>query len=166
MAKMELDCLGNYFIIKFDKQDLSRKEHGSSNWETQRRRVAEAHKRMRNKKLDFKHKLGAFHTQEYDAVFVEDLNVKSILESDRNNRNTHEVGWREFVTIIHYHGKTRGCNVVEVAPDGTTKECASCGVSTDKPLWVRKHSFPACGFETDCDYNAALNVWERGTGKL
>ncbi|WP_394295295.1 zinc ribbon domain-containing protein [Natrialba taiwanensis] len=35
---------------------------------------------------------------------------------------------------------------VAVDPAGTTKECAACGVETDKPLWVREHSCPSCGF--------------------
>jgi transposase len=43
-------------------------------------------------------------------------------------------------------------------PAGTTKECASCGVETDKPLWVREHSCPACGFEADRDANAVVRL--------
>jgi putative transposase len=152
--------------LEREQRSLSRKEHGSRNWEQQRRTVAAVHKRMRTKKLDFKHKLAAFYTREYDAVFVEDLDVRSMLEGDRNGRNTHEVGWQDFITILEHHGRKRGCHVVEVAPEGTTKECAACGVSTAKPLWVREHSCPSCGFETDRDYNAALNVWERGLSKL
>ena len=121
---------------------------------------------MRNKKADFKHKVAAFYTSEYDAVFVEDLNVKSMLEGERNSRNTAEVGWRDFITILKHHGHKRGCHVVEVDSEDTTKECSQCDVKTDKPLWVREHSCPSCGFETDRDYNAALNVWERGLAKL
>ena len=34
------------------------------------------------------------------------------------------------------------------------------------PLWVREHSYPTCGFETDRDWNAALNVLSRGLEKL
>ena len=152
--------------LEREQRNLSRKEHNSNNWEKQRRKVAELHKRMRQKKLDFKHKVAAFYTREYDAVFVENLNVKGMLESDRNGRNTAEVGWRDFITILKHHGRKRGCHVVEVAPEETTKECSQCGVKTDKPLWVREHSCPSCGFETDRDYNAALNVWERGLKKL
>ena len=152
--------------LEREQRTLSRKEHGSNNWEKQRQTVAELHKRMRNKKLDFKHKVAAFYTREYDAVFVENLNVKGLLEGDRNGRNTHEVGWRDFITILKHHGRKRGCHVVEVAPANTTKECNECGVKTDKPLWVREHSCPSCGFETDRDYNAALNVWERGVETL
>ncbi len=49
-----------------------------------------------------------------------------------------------------------------VEPEGTTKECAACGVSTDKPLWVREHSCPSCGFTADQDWNAAWNILSRG----
>jgi len=152
--------------LEREQRDLSRKKHGSNNWETQRRKVAEVHKRMRDKKADFKHKLAAFYTSEYDAVFIEDLNVKSMLEGERNGRNTAEVGWRDFITILKHHGRKRGCHIVEVDPEDTTKACSQCGVKTEKLLWVREHSCPSCGFETDRDYNAALNVWERGLKKL
>jgi putative transposase len=152
--------------LEREQRNLSRKEHGSNNWENQRQTVAEVHKRMRNKKSDFKHKIAAFYTREYDAVFVEDLNVKSMLEGCGNGRNTAEVGWRDFITILKHHGSKRGCHIVEVDPEDTTKECNQCGVKTEKPLWVREHSCPSCGFTIDRDYNAALNVWERGVQKL
>jgi len=161
-----LDLSDDRERLEREQRNLSRKDHGSTNWEQQRRRVAEVHKRMHNKKRDFKHKLAAFYTSEYDAVFVEGLNVKPMLEGERNGRNTHEVGWRDFITILKHHGKKRGCHVVEVDPADTTKACNKCGVKTEKPLWVREHSCPSCGFETDRDYNAALNVWERGLDDL
>jgi len=34
--------------------------------------------------------------------------------------------------------KREGTHFVAVNPSGTTKGCASYGVSTDKPLWVRE----------------------------
>lgn len=152
--------------LEREQRNLSRKERGSNNWEDQRRKVAEIHDRMSNKKHDFKHKLAHFYTTEYDAVFVEDLNVKSMLEGPRNSRNTAEVGWRDFIGVLEHHGRKNGCYVVEVDPQGTTKECNECGVETGKPLWVREHSCPSCGFVTDRDFNAALNVFERGCRKL
>ncbi len=152
--------------LEREQRSLSRKQYESRNWEKQRRRVAAVHARMSNKKRDYKHKLAHFYTTEYDAVFVEDLNVKSMLESDGNARNKAEVGWRDFITVLTHHGRKNGCHVVEVEPRGTTKECAKCGVETEKPLWVREHSCPSCGFEVDRDWNAALNVKSRGLDKL
>lgn len=148
--------------IEREQRSLSRKEYQSKNWGKQRRRVAEVHARMSNKKRDYKHKLAHFYTTEYDAVFVEDLNVKGMLESSENARNKAEVGWRNLITIFKHHGKKNGCHVVTVRPEKTTLECASCGTSVYKPLWVREHSCPSCGFELDRDWNASLNVLSRG----
>ena len=161
-----LDLSDERTRLEREQRSLSRKEYESNNWERQRLRIAEIHARMSNKKRDYKHKLAHFYTTQYDAVFVENLNVKGILESPQNARNKAEVGWRDFITILEHHGKKNGCHVVQVDPSGTTKKCASCGVETQKPLWVREHSCPSCGFETDRDWNAALNVLCRGVEEL
>ncbi len=152
--------------LEREQRSLSRKQYESNNWETQRRRVATVHARMSNKKRDYKHKLAHYYTTEYEAVFVEDLNVKSMLEASGNARNKAEVGWRNFSTILKHHGRKNECHVIEVEPSGTTKECASCGVETEKPLWVREHSCPSCGFELERDWNAALNIQSRGLENL
>jgi putative transposase len=59
-----------------------------------------------------------------------------------------------------------GTHVVQVEAAGTTKECASCGVETAKPIWIREHSCPSCGFECDRDGNAAMNILQRGFAEL
>ncbi|MFB6139080.1 MAG: RNA-guided endonuclease InsQ/TnpB family protein, partial [Halosimplex sp.] len=146
-----LDLSAERARLEREQRSLSRKEYESNNWEKQRQRVAKVHMDMRNKKRDYKHKLAHAYTTEYDAVFVEDLDVKSMLEGDGNARNKAEVGWRDFISILKHHGRKHGCHVVEVKPEGTTKECASCGVETEKPLWMREHSCPSCGFELDRD---------------
>ncbi len=89
-----------------------------------------------------------------------------MLESSRNSQNTASAAWDTFTTMLEYKCKVESTHFVEVDPAGTTKECASCGVSADKPLWVREHSCPACGFEMDRDANAALNILSRGFEKL
>nr|WP_206022020.1 zinc ribbon domain-containing protein [Salarchaeum sp. JOR-1] len=99
-------------------------------------------------------------------MFVEDLDVKEMLEADGNARTTHYVGWRGFIQILKHHGEKNGCYVVEVDPAGTTKECHECGVEVEKPLWVREHAWPSCGFTADRDLNAAFNVLERGFDEL
>ncbi|WP_254531633.1 RNA-guided endonuclease InsQ/TnpB family protein [Natrinema gelatinilyticum] len=152
--------------LEREQRSLSRKQYESNNWETQRRRVATVHARMSNKKRDYKHKLAHYYTTEHDTVFVEDLNVTSLLEGSGNARNKAEVGWRDFISILKHHGRKNGCHVIEVEPSGTTKECASCGVETAKPVWVREHSCPSCGFELDRDWNAALNIQSRGLENL
>ena len=152
--------------LKREQRSLSRKQHGSNNWEKQRRKVAECHQELRRKRHDFLHKLSNYYATEYDLVAVEELNVKSMLDSAGNSRNTASAAWDTFTTMLKYKCKREGTHFVEVEPEGTTKECASCGVESDKPLWVREHSCPACGFKMDRDANAALNILSRGFDEL
>jgi len=148
--------------LEREQRKLSHKQHGSNNYEKQRRRVAECHADLRRKRRDFLHKLSAYYALEYDLVAVEDLNVKWMMESPSNSRNTASAAWRTFLRMLEYKCERAGTHFVAVNPSGTTKECASCGVSTEKPLWVREHSCPACGFEADRDANAAWNILSRG----
>ena len=60
--------------------------------------------------------------------------------------------------LSEYKCEREGTQFVAVTPRGTTKECAACGVSTNKPLWVREHACPACGFEADRDANAVVRL--------
>jgi putative transposase len=153
-----LDLADERDRLEREQRKLSRKEHGSNNWEKQRRRVAECHQQIKRKRRDFLHKLSNYYAREYDLVAVEDLDVKGMLESPGNSRNTASAAWNTFTDLLKYKCKREGTHFVEVAPEGTTKECAQCGVKTDKPLWVREHSCPACGFEADRDANAVVRL--------
>ena len=151
-----------YERLRREQRNLSRKEHGSNNYEKKRQKVAQAKRKIRRNVLDYQHKLTTWLVKEYDAVFVEDLNVAGMLQGDGNARNTQDAAWRQFITLLEYKGDLYGTHVVQVPARGTTKECACCGVETAKPIWVREHSCPACGFETDRDANASMNVLKRG----
>jgi len=116
--------------------------------------------------LDYQHKITTWFVREYDAVFVEDLDIAGMLQGDGNARNKQDAAWRQFITLLNYKAELYGTHVVQVEAAGTTKECARCGVETPKPVWVREHSCPSCGFETGRDANAAMNVLQRGFSEL
>jgi len=161
-----LDLEDDYERLRREQRRLSRKDHGSRNYERQRRKVAKVKRRIRRKVLDYQHKLTTWLVNEYDAVFVEDLDVKAMLRGDGNARNKQDAAWRQFINLLDYKADLYGTHVVQVEPAGTTKECARCGVETTKPIWVREHSCPSCGFETDRDANAAMNILQRGFAEL
>ncbi|OYR86169.1 transposase [Halorubrum ezzemoulense] len=144
------------------QRNLSRKEHGSNNWEEQRKTVARRHADLRRKRRDLLHKLSNYYAREYDLVAVEDLDAKGLVELPGNSRNRAGAAWGTFLRMLEYKCEREGTHFVAVEPAGTTKECAACGVSTDKPLWVREHSCPSCGFTADRDWNAAYNILVRG----
>ncbi|MFQ3318670.1 MAG: putative transposase [Natronomonas sp.] len=161
-----LNLEDEYQRLRREQRKLSRNEKGSNNYEKQRREVAKVKRHIQQKVLDYQHKITTWLVKEYDAVFVEDLDVKGMLEKSHNARNKQDAAWRQFITLLEYKGGLYGCHVVQVEARGTTKECASCGVETAKPIWVREHSCPSCGFEADRDANAAMNVLQRGFSEL
>ena len=161
-----LDLEDDYDRLRREQRKLSRKQQGSSNYEKQRREVAKVKRHIKRKVEDFQHKITTWLVREYDAVFVEDLDVRGMLEDSHNARNTQDVAWRQFITLLEYKAELYGTHVVQVEAAGTTKECAKCGVETAKSIWVREHSCPSCGFEADRDANAAMNVLKRGFTKL
>ncbi|WP_129116295.1 RNA-guided endonuclease InsQ/TnpB family protein [Halegenticoccus tardaugens] len=148
--------------LEREQRKLSRKEHGSANYRTQQRVVARRHADLKRKRRDFLHRLSAYYAREYDLVAVEDLDAKGLMELPSNSRNRASASWGTFLRMLEYKCDREGTHFVAVDPRGTTKECSQCGVSTDKPLWVREHSCPSCGFEADRDANAALNILARG----
>jgi len=161
-----LDLEDEYERHRREQRKLSRKENGSNNYEKQRKTVAKVKRHIPRKVLDYQHKLSTWLVKEYDAVFVEDVNVKGMLEQSHNARNKQDAAWRQFITLLDYKGDLHGTHVVQVEARSTTKECASCGVETAKPIWVREHSCPSCGFECGRDANASLNVLQRGVSAL
>ena len=157
-----LDLADERDRLEREQRKLSRKEHGSKNYEKQRRRVAECHADLKNKRRDFLHKLSNYYAREYDLVAVEDLNVAGMMQFNSNSRNRASAAWGTFLRMLEYKCEREGTHFIPVDPRNTTKECAACGVKTDKPLWVREHSCPACGFTADRDWNASWNILRRG----
>ncbi|ACV12369.1 transposase, IS605 OrfB family [Halorhabdus utahensis DSM 12940] len=165
-AVESLDLSDERERLRREQRKLSRKEKRSNNYEKQRMVVARWHDQIANKRRDFLHKLAHYYVETYDVVAVEDLNVRGMMEQDRNSRNTAHSAWRTFIEILRYKAESAGTHLVEVNPRGTTKECSNCGVETEKPLWVREHSCPSCGYEDDRDANAAKNILQRAFSEL
>ncbi|QZA89207.1 transposase [Salinarchaeum sp. IM2453] len=161
-----LDLSDEYDRYAREQRKLARKEHGSANWENQRRKVARAKRTIKRKVRDYQHKLTTWLVTEYDVVAVEDLDVKPMLETSQNAKNKQDAAWSRFLELLEYKAELHGTHVQKVKPEGTTKECAVCCVETDKPLWVREHSCPACGHTEDRDLNAAKNILYRGLKQL
>lgn len=160
-----LDLSAEQERLEHEQRVLSRKEHGSNNYREQQRKVARRHADIARKRHGFLHKLSTWYAETYDLVAVEKLDAKSMMELPSNSHNRASAAWATFRQMLKWKCKREGTHFAEVRPGGTTKECAQCGVETEKPLWVREHSCPACGFEADRDENAAWNVLQRGFEK-
>ena len=76
-----------------------------------------------------------------------------------------DASWGRFFQLLFYKAERAGRMFLKVNPRGTTQKCVSCGKEVQKSLKDRMHVCPYCGFETDRDYNASLNILYAGLGQ-
>ena len=144
------------------QKDLARKKKGSKNRQKARLRVARVYDKVTNRRRDFLHKLSRYYVNTYDFIAIEDLDVKGLIEMQRNSCKAMDGAWRTFADMLSYKAENAGDWFVKVEPRGTTQECSNCGAIVPKGLWDRIHRCPTCGFTTSRDHNSALNIKYRG----
>ncbi len=175
-----VDSDGNYFEnpkfidrtlnkIKILQKQLSRKQKKSKNREKARIKLAKAYERLENQRMDFLHKLSNYYVNNYDAIYVEELNVRSLVENGKSttlNRHILDSAWSRFVQLLSYKAERAGRRVAKVNPANTSRRCAKCGcVVNNLKLSDRLFTCPKCGWEADRDYNASLNILDVGLGQ-
>src|SRR5690606_14030500 len=132
-----------------------------------RTRVAAAHRKVREARLDHHHKLALRLVRENQAIAVEGLPVSGLARAGATGRrgrglrrSVHDAGWGTFLRVLTEKATEHGRDLIvadRFAP--TSQVCSVCGVQDGpKPLHVRTWTCGGCGAVLDRDYNAALNV--------
>jgi putative transposase len=148
-----------------EQRRLSRKRKGSKNRGKQRVKVAKLHRRIREQRLDFMHKLSRRLVDRFDLVAFEDLRIKDMLHNRRLAKSISDSAWFMLQSLTAYKAEEAGKTVVFVAPNGTSQECSRCGATVEKGLSERVHRCPCCGLVMDRDVNAAINILKRAVGE-
>jgi len=144
--------------LKHRQKQLSRTKKRSNNRKNQVVCVAKLHEKVANQRADFCHKVAKHYVDTFDFISVEDLNITSMLKSIDNEkkskqikhhmrRNTLDVSWRKFFDILFYKAEWAGKTMVKVNPNYTSQ--------------IYKY-----GKSLDRDYNASLNILERGLKQI
>jgi putative transposase len=126
--------------------------------------VRAAHRKVKNSRSDFQHKLSKNLVQTYSVIAVENLNVKG-LAGGMLAKSVNDAGWGQFLQYLNYKAVNAGSRVVEVDARYTSQICPNCGAIAKKELSVRWHSCP-CGCELHRDTAAALVILSRGLSTL
>lgn len=147
-------------IVKAQRR-VSRRKKGSKRRRKAVAILAKKHARVANARRDFHHKVAVGLARTYDAIAIEDLNVKSLARGMLAGA-VHDVGWGQFTTILASKAESAGRVLVKVNPAGTSQTCSACLGHVPKDLGVRVHRCPHCGFAEDRDINAALNIQRLG----
>lgn len=156
-------------IVK-EQRRLSRKvgsrkdEKRSGNYIRQQNRLFKKTRHAANQRKDFLHKRSTAIAKQYDAVCVEDLNIKAIANKGfGNGKATLDNGYGMFLAMLDY--KLRYCGKQLVKVDKwfpSSQICSCCGHKQKMLLYVRTYDCPQCGNRMDRDYNAAMNIRKEG----
>ncbi|AWR98842.1 RNA-guided endonuclease InsQ/TnpB family protein [Metallosphaera hakonensis] len=154
--------------MKILQRSLSRKKRGSRNYEKVREKLVKLHEHAKNLMSDFIHKVTSWLVEQYDEVYVEDLDVKEMVEDSESKTLRKHIlhsNLSRFMSYLSYKAERAGRRVVKVNPAYTSKTCARCGyVKKDLSLADRVFACPNCGWSIDRDYNASLNILHTGSG--
>ncbi len=127
-----------------EQKRLSRKKKGSGKRNKQKIIVAKVHRKIRNQRKDFAHKISRTLVDTYDLIKFEDLQIKNMVQNHCLAKSISDAGWYQLQNFTNYKAEYAGKFVEFVNPAGTSQECI-CGYPVPKDLSVRIHRCPKCG---------------------
>ena len=146
-----------------EQRKLSRCEKGSRNYQKQKKKVALYHEKIKNQRKDFQHKLSHSLAEDYDAVCVEDLNLKGIAGGLHFGKGIQDNGYGQFLSMLGYKLEERGKYLIKVDRYfASSKICSVCGHKKKELALSERTYLCECGNQMDRDVNAAVNILEEG----
>ena len=148
------------------QRELSRKTIGGNRWNKARIKVAKLQKHISNQRKDFLQKLTTLIVKKYDIICIEDLDVKSMKETELTIRNKRvsDVSWSEFRRQLTYKSTWYGRTLSAVDRYYPSSQiCHHCGrIDGKKAETIRFWVCPKCNLKLDRDINAAINILNEG----
>ena len=145
---------------------LSRMKVGSHNYNEQLHKVQLLHEHIANQRKNFCHTVSATIAKQYDAVFVEDINLRGLAGSLKLGKSTNDNGFGIFRTMLEYKLTSQGKTFAKIDKwYSSSKTCSVCGsIKDDLTLADRVWTCSGCGTTHNRDHNAAINI--RNVGLL
>jgi putative transposase len=135
-----------------------------------------------NQRCDFHHKQSRLLVDTFETIIFEDLSMHNMVRKPKAKQDEHgkhlpngaaakgglntsifDAGWGNFIALVKYKAEDAGVTVVEVDPSKTSQMCSACGEEGEhKDRSRRTHECRHCGVVLDRDWNAAINIQDRG----
>jgi putative transposase len=149
--------------LKQEQRRLSKMQKGSNNRNKQRIKVARLHEKVANQRKDFLHKLSRQITNAYDAIAIEDLNMRGMAQSLNLGKSTNDNGFGMLKNFLAYKLAEQGKPLITIDKwFPSSKMCHCCG-NINKELALADRMWTcSCGIIHDRDINAAINIKNEG----
>jgi putative transposase len=149
--------------LKKAHRKLSLAKKGSPERRKKKKVLDKIYRKINNQRNDFLHKLSREIVNEYNQIFLEDLNINSMMRKHWVSKEIADASWGKFVNYISYKAAEAGKGVYLLSPKDSSRTCYKCGyVKEDLTLADRDWICPNCGTQHDRDVNAAFELLNRG----
>lgn len=156
-------------LRRFQKS-LSRKQYdkdthtGSKNYFKAKEKVAKEHRKIKNQRKDFHHKLSKKIAAECDAFVCETLNIQGMVKNHRLAKEISSCGWGQFLNFVKYKMERKGGTFLKVDRFFPSSQlCSFCGYQNrELELHDRQWVCSICGAVHDRDKNAKQNMLLEG----
>lgn len=143
---------------------LSKMKYGSKNYQKQLHRIQVMSEHITNQRKDFAHQESRRIANAYNAVCVEDLNLRNMARTLSLGKSTNDNGFGMFRSFLKYKLHEQGKHLIHLDKwYPSSKTCHHCGyINSDLSLSDREWVCPSCGKMVLRDHNAALNIRDAG----
>ncbi|AEF56798.1 transposase [Campylobacter phage vB_CcoM-IBB_35] len=150
--------------LKISQRKLSKKQKGSNNREKARLKLSKLHKKVKNQRNDYQHKVSREIADKYRTICLETLKVKNMVKNKKLAKYISDVSWSSFIEKLSYKvAENQGCLVKIDTYYPSSKTCSNCGcIKESLKLAERTYHCEECVFETDRDLNASINILNLG----
>jgi putative transposase len=91
-------------------------------------KVARAHRKVRNARADFLHRVSTNLVRRADTIVIEDLAVTNMVKNHKLARVISDAGWGEFRRQLEYKAERAGRTLVVIDRwYPSSKTCSACG---------------------------------------
>ena len=102
-------------------------------------------------------------TESFNAVCVEDLNLKGMAGGLHLGKGVHDNGYGLFLSMLEYKLEERGKYLIKVDRYfASSKICSVCGKKKEELSLSDRIYYCECGNRMDRDVNAAVNIMNEG----
>jgi putative transposase len=140
------------------QRKLALKKRGSNNFYKEVEKVKKIYLKIQRVREDYLHKVSRELANNYQTVFVEDLDVSKMVQNKNYSKAISDVSWSKFAQYLEY--KTE---LIKIDAKYSSQECNNCG-------YVAKENRPnqetfkcvKCSHEGNADFLASLTILKRG----
>jgi putative transposase len=127
---------------------VSRRTKGSHRRRKAVQLLKRHHQKVQRQRRDFHHKTALALLQQYDTIYLEDLQVRNMVRNHYLAKSISDAGWAAFRSILEAKAACAGRPVLAAPPAYTTQDCSGvlpdgnrcrCTQRVVKSLSVRTH---------------------------